>query len=440
MIGDMKYYGPQTTQALANFPFPYHKVDTGLVHAIAEVKKAVYQTLQKTDELEFDIAEALLQACDEILDGRHDTQFPLCALQGGAGTSLHMNVNEVLAARAQEILTEQNNQKSVHPNDHANLGQSTNDVNPTALRILCIRLTEELIETVRNLEQTFTEKAQQYAHVPKLGRTHIQDAVPTTVGEEMNAYAAIMKRNAERISAAKQFLYSCNLGGTAIGNGINASSAYRQNVYSHLAQVTHLPLQQGENLMAGTSSATDFCQLSSVVYAACTDVSKIAKDIRVLASGPRGGIGEFSLKSLQPGSSIMPGKVNPVLPEAVNQLYYMATGLNVTIHQAAHGANLELNVMFPIIADAVITMLRMSQSVFASFTTSCVKPLEINEERCKENLERSTAYATLLTPVLGYDVVSRAVKRALQDDTSIRQVLFEQGTMTEEEFEEAVRR
>jgi aspartate ammonia-lyase len=256
----------------------------------------------------------------------------------------------------------------------------------------------------------------------------------------MESYAAITHRDAERISTVKEFLLQCNLGGTAIGNGINASSAYRQNVYTQLAQVTNLPLRPADNLMAGTSSATDFCHLSSVVYAACTDISKIAKDIRVLSSGPRGGIGEFSLKALQPGSSIMPGKVNPVVPEAVNQLYYLATGLNVTIHQATHGANLELNVMFPIIADAVITMLRMSQSVFASFTTSCVKPLEINEERCKENLERSTAYATLLTPVLGYDVVSKAVKKALDNDTSIRHVLVEQGTMTAEEFEEAVRR
>lgn len=435
----MKYTGPQTNQARENFPFPYRTTDLDFIYALAEVKKAAALAHKDTKELDSDLADAIVQSCDEIIEKKHDTEFPLSALQGGAGTSIHMNVNEVVAARGQEILKEQGTDKQIHPNDHVNMSQSTNDANPSALRILCIRLSDTLLNQLDLLEQAFRDKAAEYPDVPKLARTHIQDAVPTTVAEEMHAYAAIINKNNQRLEQAKEHLFDLNLGGTAVGNSINASDAYRQKVYEHLKKITRIPVREAENLMAGTSSAGDFCFLSGAVFTACTDISKIAKDIRVLSSGPRGGIGEFTLEPLQPGSSIMPGKINPVLPEAVNQLFYMASGYNITIHQATHGANLELNVMFPIIADSLITLLKVTTSVIQTFREKCIEPLKVNKQRCRENLEQSTAYATLLTPVLGYDTVSSVVKTAVAEQKSIREVILEKEIMTEGEFEKAIR-
>lgn len=432
-------YGPQTKQALQNFPFPFHSVHLDLIYAITEVKEAAALANAEAETLDTDIAQAIVLSCQEVREGMFDDQFPTCALQGGAGTSINMNVNEVLATRVQEVLSEQGKTITVHPNDHVNMSQSTNDVNPSALRIVCIRLTASLVASLNNLVTELEKKAEEFKDVHKLGRTHIQDAVPTTLGEEMKSYAATLRRSLHRIQESSEYLPDLNLGGTAIGNSINASPDYIHAVYEQLRNITGMELRKAENLMSGTSSAGDFCNLSSVILDLCTDLSKIAKDLRVLSGGPKGGMGEISLEALQPGSSIMPGKVNPVMPEAVNQLYYLVSGLNVTVHQAAHGANLELNVMFPIIADSIITMLKVTQSVVQTFTDTCIVTMQANEERCRETLERSSAYATLLTPRLGYDVVSAVVKESVESGKSLREVVSEKELLTEEEFERIVR-
>ena len=432
------YYGIQTKQAHENFPFPLPSVSLELIYAIAEIKKASAEANCKTKILDKDRCNAIKKACDEITAGVFDSQFHLPGLQGGAGTSINMNVNEVIASRATEILEEEGKDLVVHPNDHVNLSQSTNDVNPSALRIAAIRLTDTLLDSVTHLIKTFRAKAKEYKNVQKLGRTHVQDAVPTTIGEEFSSYVAILERDHHRIIDAREYLFDLNLGGTAIGNKINASEKYIDAVYAALEKETSLTLQQADNFMSLTSSTTDFCYISSAITILALDLSKIATDLRFLSSGPNGGIGEISLQALQPGSSIMPGKVNPVAPESMNQIYYFISGKNQTIHQAAEGACLELAIMFPVIADSLISSLKLLSSGINMFADRCIAPLTVSEKRCKELLEKSTAFATLLTPVLGYDTVSEAVKKTNRDGTSLREIVLQEKLLTEKEFDAIV--
>ncbi|MFW5703505.1 MAG: lyase family protein [Patescibacteria group bacterium] len=433
------YYGPQTEQALHNFPFPYRPVYLELVYAIAEVKKAAARANVSAGNLEQDISDRIEKACDEICSGKFDDQFPTVGLQGGAGTSIHMNVNEVIAARAEELLHQDHISKSVHPNDHVNASQSTNDVNPSALRIACIRLSMELLVEVKQLADTFRKRAEEHVATPKLARTHIQDAIPTTIGAECASYEAMVVRDARRIEEAVSYLYELNLGGTAIGNSINASESYRKAVYRELENVVGLPVRPAQNLMALTSNSGDVCQLSAAVTILATTLSKIALDLRFMASGPNGGIAEIQLEQLQPGSSIMPGKVNPVMPEAVNQLFYFTNGKNVTIHQAAEAGHMELAVMFPIIADGILTVLKINTAVVRQFREKCIQTFTVDKDRCQKLLEGSTAYATLLTPVLGYDVVSKVVQESVSTGQSIRSLIIEKGLMSEPEFDAATR-
>lgn len=433
-----QYYGPQTKQALKNFPFPNHKVHLELIYAIVEIKKAAARANTKAGILDKQKAGAIAKACSEILKGKFDDQFVTISLQGGAGTSINMNVNEVIASRASEILHNKGQKTVVHPNDHVNMSQSTNDVNPSALKITCLRLTDELETSLDYLISTFEQKTKEFKQVYKLGRTHLQDAVPTTLGEEFAAYASIIKRDKKRIQEAEKFLYGLGLGGTAIGNRINAPAEYIENVYKELKRITRLPLRQADNLMSQTGFQSDFCHLSSVVTILCLDLSKIATDLRILASGPKGGLAEITLGELQPGSSIMPGKVNPVIPESINQVYYFVLGKNQTIHQGARDSSLELALMFPIVADSIITSLKVVESAVRNFAERCISKVIANEKRCKELLERSTAYATLLTPRLGYDTVSTIVKEAVEENKTIREITLGRKLLTKKGFDEIV--
>lgn len=430
-----KYIGPQTQQALHNFPFPLPPVAIELIYAITEIKKAAAQANYKAKHIEKEYCDTIQQACDEITNGTFDHEFMVSGVQGGAGTSINMNVNEVIAMRAQDIAQEKGLTINIHPNDHVNYSQSTNDVNPSGLRIVCIRLITQLLEELDAFICAFEQTTQKYNHVQKLGRTHIQDAIPTTIGEEFGSYIAILKRNKKRIEEARLYLYELNLGGTAIGNQTNASKEYRDAVYVSLKEITGLPLKPTDNMMALTSSTTDFCHLSATITMLALDISKIATDLRILSSGPRGGFGEIQLAALQPGSSIMPGKVNPVALESMNQIYYFISGKNQTIHQAAEGACLELAIMFPVIADSLISSIKLLTSGMSVLQKHCISSLIVNEERCEELLEQSMAYATLLTPILGYDVMSNAVKKALKENKSIREIILSEQLLSEKEFE-----
>ncbi len=431
-----KYYGPQTDKAISNFPFSFRSLPKEFMYAIAEIKKSAALAHAETGELSRERAKAIVKACDEIIAGEHNEQFFLPAFQGGAGTSNHMNMNEVVAARANEIL----GKNMVHANDHVNMSHSTNDVMPSALRISAIRKTHALLLTTDMLVRTFEKKAKEFSHIRKLGRTHMQDAVPITLGDEFRSFADQVKRSREKVDYAHAFLLELNLGGSAVGNSINASPKYISRLYQELKKVTKLPLCPAKNMMAETSSDSDFVSLSQALTLLAMDLSKIANDLRLLSSGPKGGFGEIILPELQPGSSIMPGKVNPILPEAVNQLYFLVAGNNLTIEHAAHGAQLELGVMLPVMTDRLLESLTLMEELLRTFAVNCIAGIKANVERCKENLEKSTAYATLLNPIIGYDNAAAAVKEAIKTGKTLREVVLEKKLLTSKEFDKLINR
>lgn len=394
-----------------------------LIYAIAKIKKAAASANARAGLLDAVLAKKIGDACDKIIHEEMDGEFPTKAIQGGAGTSINMNVNEVIANYVSAI----SGGASVHPNDHVNMSQSTNDVNPSALKIACLDLGDILLEKLSRLITSFESKATEFEHVAKLGRTHIQDAVPTTLGEEFRAYASIMSADKKRITQALEYMNALNLGGTAIGNSVNASKEYIVFVYEELSRITGRSFEPAHSMMAQTGSQSDFCHLSSAINLLCLDLSKISTDIRFMASGPKGGIGEIFLEPLQNGSSIMPGKVNPVIPESINQVYFYVQGKNLTIHEAAHSAHLELAIMFPVLADSLISMLKMTTAAIEIFAEKCLRPMKANEERCKELLENSMAYATLLVPKYGYEKVSEIVRFAIREHRSLRDAAAEYG-------------
>ncbi len=418
-------YGPQTKAAIENFPFDYPKAHLEFVYAMVLVKKAAAKANKKAGKITEEKSRKIVKACDEILTGNYDDQFVIKGLHGGAGTSVNMNVNEVIGTLSE-----------THPNDDVNASQSTNDVNPTALKIASYKLTEKLLKSLTYLIKVVEDRGEEFKGVKKLARTHIQDAVPTTLGAEFKSYASILKRDKKRIEEAVKYLYELNLGGTAIGNSINAPAEYIKNVYPELRKITGIrELKPLENMMSGTSSDTDFCHLSSSVNLLSLDMTKMAADFRFLASGPKGGIGEISFSELQPGSSIMPGKVNPIICETINQIYYQVDGRNTTIHHAAEGAHLELGIMLPAIADSLITLLKIVDSGLRLFADRGIKKIVVNRERCLEHLEKSTAYSTLLTPKLGYDAVSKVVKESVKTGKTMREIILEKKLLTNHELD-----
>lgn len=425
------YYGPQTKLALQNFPFDFRKTHRELILTIAQIKKACALAHGQTQDLKKPIALAIAKAGEEIISGKLDKQFVLPGFQGGAGTSNHMNVNEVLASRATEILE---HATAVHPNDHVNLSHSTNDVMHSALKLTAFRLAQRVLEASKNLISTLQTQAKAFASLPKLGRTHLQDAVPTTLGAEFEAWAQVLLRRHQQFEPTANQLLEINLGGGAIGTSVNASKKYLTEVYKTLRSITGLKVIKAKNLMSQTGSNGDLLAVSQSLTAYCMDLSKIANDLRFLSSGPSGGIGELILPKLQPGSSMMPGKINPILPEAVNQLYFLVSGNNLTIEHASHASQLELGAMMPIITDRLIESLKLVSEVINIFSKNCVRNIKPNKTKLQTHLESSTAFATLLTPKLGYDAVANAVKLSLETNKSLKQIVLEQKLLSETEF------
>ena len=439
-----QYYGAQTEKAYKNFPFDFRKTHREVIHAIVEIKKAAARAHHFAKELDKERADSIIKACDEILRGKHDEQFVLPSFQGGMGTSNHMNVNEVVANRATEILgspspklrrTEE--RITVHPNDHVNMSHSTNDVMPSSLKIAALRLVDKVDISLEILIAALDKKAKQFAKILKLGRTHMQDAVPMTLGDEFASYAETMRRRQKGLREARAYLVELSLGGSAVGNSINVSPKYKKLLYRELQKVTVLSVKPAKNLMSQTGSVTDFLVVSQALTALCADLSKIAGDFRILSSGPKGGFGELILPELQAGSSIMPGKVNPVLPEALSQLYYLVAGNNVTIEKACEGAQLELGVMMPVITDRLVESLKLSAEMIEQFARKCVAIAQANRERIKEHLEKSTAYATLLNPIIGYDKAAECVKEAVATGKTLREVVLAKKFLTPKEFDRA---
>ena len=434
-----KYYGVQTEKAIKNFPFDFRHTYKELIYAVVEIKKAAARAHAAARELDKKRASAIVRACDEILAGKHDAQFILPSFQGGMGTSNHMNVNEAVAARATELLENSEMSSHCHPNDHVNMSHSTNDVMPSALKISAIRIADELLASTDILIAAFEKKAKQFSKILKLGRTHMQDAVPITLGEEFASYAETIGRRQKGIREAREYLFELSLGGSAVGNSINVSPKYKKFLYRELQKLTKLPVRPAKNLMSQTASVTDFLVTSQALTALCADLSKIAGDFRILSSGPNGGIGELILPELQAGSSIMPGKVNPVLPEALSQLYYLVSGNNLTIEKACEGAQLELGVMMPVITDRLIESLKLSAEMIEQFAKKCVAGILANKLRIREHLEKSTAYATLLNPIIGYDSAAACVKEAVATGKTLREVVLAKKLLTPREFDRAMR-
>ena len=433
------YYGIQTARAVENFPISGLHAPADLVTATVLVKKAAAQANVALDRLESRVGDAIVRAADEVLAGALRDQFVVDVYQAGAGTSHNMNTNEVLANRAAELLGGPRGEYVVvHPNDHVNMGQSTNDVFPTATRLALRVAHGGLVESARALSASFARKADAFDSVLKVGRTHLQDAVPMTLGQEFGGYAACLARAADEMDHAAQGLEELNLGATAVGPGLNAGEEYAALAISNLSRYTGLPLKPAANRFRVTQSMGDVLAYSGAMRRLAVELGKIASDLRLLSMGPRAGISEVALPAVQPGSSIMPGKVNPSMPEMMNQVCYQVMGCDVTIAAAAEAGQLELNVMMPVIAWNAIHSSTILREAMNALRLRCVDGIEADAARCRELLDRSTAVATALNPYLGYARTAEIAKESVRTGKTIRDLVLERGLMEERRLDQVL--
>jgi len=440
-LGEMKvpgeaYYGIHTMRAAVNFPVSGIGMHPALIRALARVKQAAALANTGAGLLERSTGEAIARAAAEVAEGGLAGQFIVDALQGGAGTSANMNMNEVLANRAIEILGgERGSYHRVHPLKHVNLSQSTNDVYPTALRVAAIGMVLDLSQALAGLQSALQDREADFAGVLKLGRTEMQDAVPITLGQEFSAYAEAVARDRWRLYKVEERLRQVNLGGTAVGTGLNAEPRYIFMVIEELRTLTGYGLARAENTVDLTQNADVFVEVSGLLKAAAVNLAKISGDLRLLSSGPLGGLGEIKLPRLQPGSSIMPGKVNPVIPEMVTQAAFQVMGNDQVIALAAASGQLELNAFLPLIAHNLLQSLDILTKAARLFEEKCVRGIRADRARCSRWLEESHSFITALTPHLGYDRAAELVSRASREEIPLRRLVVEAGFMSEEDLE-----
>jgi len=433
-------YGIHTARAVANFPITgillRHYPE--LVQSLAMVKKASAMANRDMGVLKPDIASAIISACDLIIAGDGTNQFVVDMLQGGAGTSTNMNANEVIANIALKLMGRpRGDYASINPNDHVNLSQSTNDVYPTAVRLTILRDCPDLIAAQASLKEALLRKAAEFDDVIKVGRTQLMDAVPMTLGSEFRAFAVTVGEDIERLREFANLLREVNLGGTAIGTGINTPEGYSQKVIENLSAVSGVPLVPAADLIEATSDLGAFVTFSGVLKRIAVKLSKICNDLRLLNSGPRAGLGEIRLPAVQAGSSIMPGKVNPVIPEVVNQIAYQVIGNDLTVTMAAEAGQLQLNAMEPVIVLNILLSMRMLMRGMTVLREKCITGIEADRDRCRELLDGSLVTVTALNPYIGYAEASRVAKQALKSRRSIRDVVLEEGLMSEAQLAEA---
>lgn len=433
-------WGIHTARAVDNFPISGNSIQPELIKAYGEVKLACTQI---NNQLGFwedtEKAAAIEKACFEMSEGQLSKHILADALQGGAGTSTNMNVNEVIANRALHFLGKPlGTYKTVSPLDDINLHQSTNDTYPTALKIASIRLLRELEQSILDLQEAFQQKEKEFAHIVKIGRTQLQDAVLTTLGREMSAYAEAFNRDRWRIYKCEERLRVVNIGGTAIGTGLGAPKQFIFRVVDRLRENTNIGLARNENLIDGTQNVDVFVEVSGILKACASNLLKISNDLRLLSSGPDAGFGEINLPEKQAGSSIMPGKVNPVIPEAVAQAAILVMGNDQVITQACSGGNLELNQFMPLIAHTFLENLIILNNASRIFSDHCVKGISANEAVCKKNVENSTATLTALIPKIGYKNASEIVKQAKENNVSIKVAALKSGLILEKEFNQLI--
>jgi aspartate ammonia-lyase len=436
LVPENAYYGVQTARAVENFPISGLRAHPDLVTATILIKKAAAEANAALGRLDADVARAIVAAADEILSGRLRDQFVVDVYQAGAGTSHNMNANEVLANRAAEILGDARGRYTrVHPNDHVNMGQSTNDVFPTATRLALLLGTGPLVAAARALADSLARKAGEFANVLKTGRTHLQDAVPITLGQEFSGYADCIRAGADDVAAASAQLQQLNIGATAVGTSLNAGDDYRRAVVANLVRYTGLPLAAAANLFRVTQSMGDVLAYSSAMRRLAVEAGKVASDLRLLSMGPRAGLSEITLPAVQPGSSIMPGKVNPSVPEMVNQVCFQVMGCDATVAIASEAGQLELNVMMPVIAWNALHASTILREAMKVFRLRSVDGIVANEARARELLERSTATATALSPYIGYAATAEIAKESVKTGKSIRELVLERGLIDKEKLD-----
>jgi len=431
------YYGAQTQRAIDNFPISGLMPHAALVRATIRIKKCAALANMATGRLDAELGGAIVTAADQALSGAFADQFLVDPFQAGAGTSHNMNVNEVLANRANELLGgELGVYAKVNPNDHVNMAQSTNDVFPTAMRLAALELADLLGLELAGLADTLRAKATQFDSILKSGRTHLQDAVPIRMGQEFSAYAQAIDNNLAGLSRALPGLRELGLGGTAVGTGLNAEEAYIDLIVPGLARETGQELSRGGNLVERMQNMDPFVALCASLKGTAVNLIRIANDLRLLSSGPRTGLGEINLPALQPGSSIMPGKVNPVMAEVTDMVCFQVIGAELTVTLAAQAGQLELNVMMPVIAYNTLFSLEILKNCLRQFSTLCVAGISVNEARCRGYLDQSVGLATVLAPSIGYAAAAEVAKQSAKSGQSIREVVLERGILTAQALDE----
>ncbi|MCS6994199.1 MAG: aspartate ammonia-lyase [Anaerolineales bacterium] len=436
------YYGIHTLRALENFPISGTPISShpSLIRALACVKQACALSNHQLGLLDERKTRAIVQACEEIRAGQWHDQFVVDVIQGGAGTSTNMNANEVIANRALEILGLSRGQYGeLHPLEHVNMSQSTNDVYPTAVKLALRFEIEHLLEAMGILRTDFEAKAAEFADILKMGRTQLQEAVPMTLGQEFSTYAVMLEEDQQRLREAALLIQEINLGATAIGTGINAPPGYADLARQNLTELTGIPFITASNLVEATQDAGAFVQLSGVLKRIAVKLSKTSNDLRLLSSGPRAGFAEINLPAVQAGSSIMPGKVNPVIPEVVNQIAFEVIGNDVTVSFAAEGGQLQLNAFEPIIAHNLLNSLLYLRQGCLTLAERCVRGITANRERLRDVVEHSIGIVTALNPYIGYENATAVAKEAHETGKSVREIVLARGLLTAERLDEILR-
>jgi len=432
-------YGVQTVRAQQNFPISGLKPLWPFVMAQVWIKKAAAMTHKETGRLEARLADAIIKAADEVLAHQHDDQFIVDPYQAGAGTSHNMNVNEVLANRANELLgADRGKYAPVHPNDHVNMAQSTNDTIPTNIRLAALSQLDGLVKAFEGLRDALAQKGRQFDDIVKAGRTHLQDAMPIRLGQEFTAYSGSMDRGIRRVKEAADYLRDLGIGGSAVGTGVTVEPEYPKLMNKHLKAITGLDLRIGQDRIQLMQSMGDPAAFSAAMRVLAIDLSKIASDLRLMVMGPRTGIDEIKLPAVQPGSSIMPGKINPSVPEMVNQVCFQVMGLDTTVAIAAEHGQLELNVMMPVIAHNIFMSMRILTNTANTLADRTVKGLEANVVQCAYWLERSAALATALAPQIGYARAAELSKQSVKENVLIRDLVKREHVIPDDEIDEVL--
>lgn len=434
------YFGAQTQRAVENFPISGLRFPRRFIRAMGLIKRSAAEVNKKIQQIDKKIADAIIQAANEVMDGKWDDQFVVDIFQTGSGTSTNMNTNEVIANRAIEILGGQlGSKKPVHPNDHVNMGQSSNDVIPTAIHIAALEaIDKDLVPALEKLRTALARKAKEFDPIVKIGRTHLQDAVPVRLGQEFSGYATMIANGIDRVKDTYKRLAELALGGTAVGTGLNADPGFVKQMVSNVAKASGLPFKEAPNKFEALATKDAVVEASGALKTVACSLMKIANDVRWLGSGPRCGIGEIRLPDLQPGSSIMPGKVNPVLPEAMTMIAAQVIGNDVTITVGGQAGNFELNVMKPVMAYNLLQSIDIVSRGVAVFTERCVKGIEADEKRCEESIEKSLAMCTALAPHIGYDAAARIAKEAFSSGRTVREIAIEKRVLSPDKLKEVL--